>query len=117
MPKSLSFVPVSDFRDQIDFAFEAINCHWHACVNEQERVQWFINAMRRFNALSEIACKRATDEDRARYDSVFDLFSNHTEKHFSLWLKARLQSGAMSEDQYRAVMQIENDAKKMHSVH
>ncbi len=111
------FVPVSDFRDQIEFAFDAINCHWHSCVGEDERVQWFINAMERFNSLSKIDCKRAKPEDRDRYDSVFDRFSNHTQKHFLIWLKARLKSGAISEEQYRTVLLVEKNPNALYVVH
>jgi predicted deacylase len=108
---SKSFVPVSDFRDQIDFAFQAINCHWHACVNKVEHVQWFVNAMRRFNLLSNTDCKRATPEDKQRYERAFDLFAEHCQKHQSLWLDARLQSGSISEDQYKEILQIEKDGR------
>lgn len=112
-----SFVPISDFRDQIDFTFDAINSHWQACVSEQERVQWFVYAIRRFNSLSQIDCKRAKPSDRHSYECVFDLFANHCEKHFVIWLKARLQSGSISKAQYQAVVLCDNNASVLHSTH
>ena len=104
---SKTFVPVKEFRNKIDFAYDALRCHWHACVGDREQVRWFINAIDRFNQLNATDCKRAKIYDRTRYEQVMDLFSAHCDKHRPLWLKARLEIGSITEEQYHAVLLLE----------
>ena len=82
-------VKVAEFRRSVDFAFDAINIHWCACVGEHEKILWFTSAFRRFSELSELECSRAKPEDRYQLERALDLFAAHCEQYEDLWLKAR----------------------------
>lgn len=82
-------VKVAEFRRSVDFAFDAINVHWGACVGEHEKILWFTMAFRGFSELSELECPRAKPEDRHRLEQVMDRFALHCDQYQDLWLKAR----------------------------
>lgn len=112
-----SFIGVKAFRDQIDFAFEAINCHWHACVNEQEQARWFIGAIGRFGELKQTRCKRATEFDLLQFNKVLDLFAKHCEQHCKAWNQARLVLGLISEDRFGRLNLLNQEVSKKAVLH
>lgn len=82
-------VNVSDFRDQIESCEDQLRCHWHACVNDQERINWFRLCFRAFTRLSDMNCPRAKDSDINRRERVIDQFATFSGRHEQLWLAAR----------------------------
>lgn len=56
-------VPVSDFRNAIDYLFDLVNIHYHACVGKQELNDFFVRLKRNHAKLSGLTCKRAKPYD------------------------------------------------------
>jgi len=84
---------VANFRDMTENCFDNLNSHWHSCVGEDEKVGWFIRAMRAVNRLSEATCKTAKPRDLERKENVMDRFSTHCNNNLPLWQKARIKMG------------------------
>lgn len=98
---NIKFVLVSEFRELISFAKDDIRKDWHACVGENEKITWFTHAIKTFDSLSNIECKRAKLNDWVNYNSVFSRFHEHIDNNYNIWLKANLKSELITNQEYK----------------
>lgn len=112
-----SYVGVKTFRNQIDFAIDAVNRHWPACVDKKEQVTWFLCAIKRFSDLSQTRCRRATETDLCDFNNAFDLFSGHCERNFMVWSEARLKLGIITPEQFSLLESLNQTKPKLVAVH
>lgn len=80
---------VVDFRRIIERAENLIHTHFHACVGDKEKIDWFGSAFRVLDELSAAECVTAKPGDLARRERVFDNFARRVDKNFELWERAR----------------------------
>jgi len=58
---------VEQFRNQVDFLFDAINVHRHSCVRDCEREQWLTRTTARLADVRALVCPRAKADDLERW--------------------------------------------------
>ncbi len=82
-------VNVEKYRAQIEACQNRLSIHWHSCVTDGERINWFVASFKSFQSLAEMYCSTATQSDINMKENVRDEFAAHCSKHEPLWLCAR----------------------------
>ncbi|AXF76897.1 hypothetical protein LU604_05405 [Erwinia tracheiphila] len=66
-PPQVVYVPVGEFRDRTDWLYDQSLRHYHACVNDAERISWRAQALHVLDQVIRLDAKRAKPADRERF--------------------------------------------------
>ncbi|EXU77223.1 hypothetical protein [Erwinia mallotivora] len=66
-PPQVVYVPVGEFRDRIAWLYDQSLRHYHACVNDVERINWRSQALHVLDQVIRLDAKRAKPTDREMF--------------------------------------------------
>ncbi|MER2046538.1 MAG: hypothetical protein ABS943_22255 [Pantoea agglomerans] len=69
-PPLREYLPVPDYRDQIQWLYDQSRQHLRACVNNAERLSWRSETLHVLDRVIHVDSKRAKPEDRKRFESA-----------------------------------------------
>lgn len=69
-PPLKEYLPVADYRDQIQWLYDQSRLHLRACVSNAERLSWRSQALNVLDRVIRVDSKRAKPEDRKQFDSA-----------------------------------------------
>ena len=69
-PPLKEYLPVADYRDQIQWLYDQSRQHLRACVNNAERLSWRSETLHVLDRVIRVDSKRAKPEDRKRFESA-----------------------------------------------
>lgn len=68
-PPLKEYLPVAEYRDQVQWLSEQSRLNLRACVCNAERLSWRLQALKVLDRVIRLDSKRAKPEDRKRFDS------------------------------------------------